>query len=131
LPTPAALAALVRPGSESRLKDDLRLALDRASFARAVRVEPDPWQEDLLKSPSDRVLLNCSRQSGKSTISAIIALHRALYHPNSLILRLAPALGQSQELFAKIAGYYRDLGRPVLPQGERKLSLELEKTARG
>ena len=60
------------------LKDDLRLALDRASFARAVGVEADPWQEDLLKSPSDRVLLNCSRQSGKWTISAIIALQRAL-----------------------------------------------------
>jgi len=29
-------------------------------------------------------------------------------------------------LFAKIAGFYRDLGRPVQPQGERKLSLELE-----
>ncbi len=58
------------------LKDDLRLALDRPSFARAVGVEPDPWQEDLLRSPSPRVLLNCSRQSGKSTISALIALHR-------------------------------------------------------
>ena len=112
------------------LKDDLRLALDRPSFARAVGVEPDPWQEDLLKSTSDRVLLNCSRQSGKSTVSAIIALHRALYYPGSLILCLAPALRQSQELFAKIASFYRDLGRPVAPQGERKLSLELENGSR-
>ena len=87
------------------LKDDLLLALDRSSFARAVGVEPDPWQEDLLKSSSDRVLLNCSRQSGKSTISAIIALHRALYYPGSLMLCLAPALRQSQELFGKIQGF--------------------------
>jgi hypothetical protein len=114
----------------ARLKDDLQLALDRASFARAVGVEPDPWQEKLLRSSADRVLLNCSRQSGKSTVSAIIALHCALYYPGSLILCLAPALRQSQELFAKIAGYYRDLGRPVLPQGERKLSLELENGSR-
>jgi len=112
------------------LKDDLRLALDRPSFARAVGVEPDPWQEDLLKSTSDRVLLNCSRQSGKSTVSAIIALHRALYYPGSLILCLAPALRQSQELFAKIASFYRDLDRPVAPHGERKLSLELENASR-
>jgi hypothetical protein len=112
------------------LKDDLRLALDRALFARAVGVEPDPWQEKLLRSSADRVLLNCSRQSGKSTVSALIALHRALYHPDSLILCLAPALRQSQELFAKIAGFYRDLGRPVPPQGERKLSLELENGSR-
>jgi hypothetical protein len=113
-----------------QLRDDLRLALDRVAFARALGVEPDRWQADLLRSTSDRVLLNCSRQSGKSTISAIIALHRALYHPGSLVLALAPALRQSQELFGKIAGFYRDLGRPVAPQGERKLSLELENGSR-
>lgn len=43
---------------------------------------------------------------------------------------LAPALRQSQELFAKVAGFYRDLGRPVAPQGERRLSLELENNSR-
>jgi hypothetical protein len=63
-------------------------------------------------------------------MSAVIALYRALYHPGSLVLCLAPALRQSQELFAKIAGFYRDLGRPVPPQGERKLSLELENDSR-
>jgi Terminase large subunit, T4likevirus-type, N-terminal len=112
------------------LRDDLRLALDRVRFARDLGVEPDDWQRDLLRSTSDRVLLNCSRQSGKSTMAAVIALHRALYHPGSLILCLAPALRQSQELFGKIAGFYRDLGRPVPPKGERKLSLELENSSR-
>ena len=112
------------------LRDDLRLALDRVSFARDLGVEPDDWQRDLLRSTSERVLLNCSRQSGKSTMAAVIALHRALYHLDSLILCLAPALRQSQELFGKVAGFYRDLGRPVPPQGERKLSLELENGSR-
>ena len=91
---------------------------------------PDKWQADLLRSTAKRTLLNCCRQSGKSTTSAVIALHRALYYPGSLILCLAPALRQSQELFGKIAGFYRDLGRPVAPQGERKLSLELENGSR-
>jgi hypothetical protein len=100
------------------------------AFARALGLEPDAWQEDLLGSSSDRVLLNCSRQSGKSTMTAIVALHRALYHPGSLILCLAPALRQSQELFGKVLGFYRDLGRPVAPQGERKLSLELDNASR-
>jgi hypothetical protein len=112
------------------LAGDLKLALDRVAFARALGIDPDPWQEDLLRSTSDRILLNCGRQSGKSTISAIIALHRALYHPGSLVLALAPALRQSQELFGKVAGFYRDLGRPVAPQGERKLSLELDNGSR-
>jgi hypothetical protein len=112
------------------LRDDLRRALDRVSFARSVGMEPDPWQADLLRSTSDRILLNCSRQSGKSTMSAVVALHRALYHPGSLVLCLAPALRQSQELFGKVANFYRDLGRPVPPHTERKLSLELENGSR-
>src|SRR5829696_5396417 len=106
------------------LRDDLRLALDRVAFAKKLGIVPDGWQRDLLHSTSDRILLNCSRQSGKSTMTAVMALHRALYHPDSLILCLAPALRQSQELFGKVADFYRDLGRPVAPQGERKLFLE-------
>jgi Terminase large subunit, T4likevirus-type, N-terminal len=116
--------------SRPTLRDDLRLALDRVAFAAELGIVPDGWQEDFLRSSAERVLLNCSRQSGKSTMSAVIALHRALYHPASLVLCLAPALRQSQELFGKIAGFYRDLGRPVAPQGERKLSLELENGSR-
>ena len=112
------------------LRDDLRLALDRVAFAEKLGIVPDAWQENFLRSSSDRVLLNCSRQSGKSTMSAVIALHRALYCPGSLVLCLAPALRQSQELFGKVSGFYRDLGRPVPPQGERKLSLELENGSR-
>ena len=112
------------------LRDRLITALDRVEFARALGIEPDPWQENLLRSSSDRVLLNCSRQSGKRTMSAVLALHRALYHPGSLILCLAPALRQSQELFGKVLGFYRDLDRPVPPQAERKLSLELENGSR-
>src|SRR5215216_6813335 len=109
---------------------DLRLALDRATFARELGLEPDPWQERLLRSTSDRVLLNCCRQSGKSTMTGIVGLHRALYHPGSLILCLAPALRQSQELFGKVLTFYRDLGRPIPAQAERKLSLELENESR-
>jgi hypothetical protein len=109
---------------------DLELALDRVAFAESLGIIPDDWQRDLLRSTSERILLNCSRQSGKSTMAALIALHRALYHPGSLILCLAPALRQSQELFAKVASFYRELGRPVSPTGERRLSLELDNGSR-
>src|SRR5215211_4360994 len=112
------------------LADDLKLALDRVSFAQKSGLDPDPWQRDLLESSSDRVLLNCCRQSGKSTMTAIVARHRALYHPGSLILCLAPALRQSQELFGKVLGFYRDLDRPILAQAERRLSLELQNESR-
>jgi phage terminase large subunit-like protein len=114
----------------SRASRRREIPADRVEFARSLGIAPDPWQEDLLRSEASRVLLNCCRQSGKSTMAAILALHRALSSPSSLVLCLAPALRQSQELFGKIAGFYRDLGRPVAPQGERKLSLELENDSR-
>lgn len=112
------------------LSHDLRLALDRVAFAESLGVVPDAWQRELLRSTSDRTLLNCSRQSGKSTISAILALHKALYFPGSLVLVLAPALRQSQELFSKLSEFYSALGEPMRKFGERRLSLELTNDSR-
>jgi Terminase large subunit, T4likevirus-type, N-terminal len=112
------------------LREDIRLALDRVAFAKELGIVPDPWQAELLSSNSKRVVLNCTRQSGKSTMAAVLALHRALYHPNSLVLCLAPALRQSQELFAKLGSFYGALGEPLRAYGERKLSLELTNGSR-
>ena len=109
---------------------DLAMALDPVAFARSLGIAPDPWQERLLRSAADRALLNCCRQSGKSTVAALIALHRALYRPGSLVLVLAPALRQSQELFAKIEGFYGLSRNAAPPRAERRLSLELENGSR-
>ena len=57
------------PGAQSpsELSD---IPEDRVEFASSVGLtEPDPWQERLLRSGSTRVLLNGSRQSGKSTMA--------------------------------------------------------------
>src|SRR5215208_562055 len=109
------------------VREDIRLALDRVAFARvALGLEPDPWQKDLLRSTSDRVLLNISRQAGKSTMAALLALHKALYSPNSLTLILAPAERQAKETFSKAATMYASLGRgSVAPESYRKLGMEL------
>jgi hypothetical protein len=112
------------------LAEDLKLALDRVAFARALGLEPDPWQEDLLRSTSDRVLLNCCRQSGKSTMAALIALHRALFRPDSLCLILAPAQRQAKETFGKVADMYRRLGHSVVPDSYRKLGMQLTNGSR-
>jgi hypothetical protein len=111
------------------LAADLRLALDRVGFAASLGLDPDPWQERLLRSTSPRVLLNCSRQSGKSTMSGVIALHRALYFPGSLVLCLAPSERQSKELFAKISDSYRRLRGPM-PASDRKLGMHLPNGSR-
>ncbi len=112
------------------LAADLRLALDRVGFASSLGLDPDPWQERLLRSTSPRVLLNCSRQSGKSTMSGVIALHRALYFPGSLVLCLAPSERQSKELFAKVSDSYRRLRGTPAPASDRKLGMHLPNGSR-
>ena len=112
------------------LAADLCLALDRVSFASSLGLDPDPWQERLLRSTSPRVLLNCSRQSGKSTMSGVMALHRALYFPGSLVLCLAPSERQSKELFAKVADSYRRLRGTPAPASDRKLGMHLPNGSR-
>jgi len=108
------------------LARDLVRALDPVVFARDAGIEPDPWQERVLRSASPRILLNCSRQSGKSTVTSLLAMHVAIYEPGSLVLLLSPTLRQSSELFRKVLDVYRALGRPVTAAQESSLRLELD-----
>jgi terminase large subunit-like protein len=112
------------------LATDLARALDPALLMRDGGHPPDPWQVNLLRSERSRKLILCSRQSGKSTAVAAKALHRALYYPSSLILLLARAERQSKELFRKVIDLYSTLGRPVDPETENKLELELTNGSR-
>ena len=112
------------------LADDLALALDPVLLARRAGIEPDPWQADVLRSTAPRRLLNCSRQSGKSTVAAVRAVHVALYEPGALVLLLSPALRQSGELFRKVLDVYRALDHAEPPAAESALRLELENGSR-
>lgn len=98
-------------------------------LSRAAGIEPDEWQKKLLRSKSRRILLNCSRQSGKSTTVATLAVHTAFYDPGTILL-LSPGLRQSQELFRKCLDVYRALDRPVAPETESALRLELKNGSR-
>lgn len=112
------------------LAEDLAAALDPVVLARRVDFEPDPWQASVLRSTAPRLCLLCSRQAGKSTVSAVLALHTALYSPGSLVLLFAPSQRQAVELFMKVSVNYRKLGRPVAPEAENALSLRLENGSR-
>ena len=113
-----------------RAATDLAMALDRLAFAQAVGIEPDRWQEDLLRSTATRVLLNCARQSGKSTVAGVLAVHAALYESHSLVLLLFRTLRQSRELFKKCLSIYRAADKPVPPESETALTLTLENGSR-
>jgi hypothetical protein len=108
----------------------LSLALDPGAILRAAGLSPDAWQEELLLSGDPHVLLNCSRQSGKSTVVAALALHTALFRDGSLTLILSPGLRQSCELFRKIIDSFNAVGRPLETTVENRTQLELETHSR-
>lgn len=109
---------------------ELASAIDPVVFATRAGIEPDEWQKDVLRSHASRVLLNCSRQVGKSTVTALVSLHTALYEPNSLILLLSPSLRQSAELFRTVSRVWVALGESVPAKAESSLRLELENGSR-
>jgi hypothetical protein len=89
----------------------LRRMSDRVAFAREVlEFVADPWQEVALRSSARRIILNCNRQWGKSTIAAIRALHRAWFWPGSTILFVSRAHAQSGGLLEKVRGFLPYLG---------------------
>lgn len=112
------------------LANDLALALDPVTFAEEAGIYPDRWQRNVLRSAALRMLLNCSRQSGKSTTTAVLALHTAIYEPKSLTLLLSPGERQSKELLRKVMDTYRILDRPIKAEAENKLELELDNGSR-
>jgi hypothetical protein len=110
--------------------DLLALALDPTRLLKAQGLSPDPWQERLLFATHRHILLNCCRQSGKSTTVAALALHTALTRPGSLILVLSPTLRQSGEFFRKVKQAYHAVGRPLGTRVENQVTLELTNHSR-
>nr|WP_272506850.1 terminase family protein [Salinibacter ruber] len=93
-------------------------------------LEPDPWQKALLTSDWERALLNCARQSGKTTASAALALEAALEATDNLVLILAPARRQSKEFLRSVRSLYRDAAPDVGLDKVSELRLRLENESR-
>src|SRR5438105_12666929 len=109
---------------------DLAHALDPVAFVQdRLNFEPDPWQARLLRSRAPWILLNCCRQSGKSTTTAALALHTAIYDPG-LTLLVSPSLRQSKELFAKVTGFLKDLEPAEVLEEDNKSCCTLANGAR-
>jgi hypothetical protein len=121
----ARLEALARERGDGRREALARLRADPARLLADAGMDPDPWQRRLLASDAGRVLLLCSRQAGKSTVAAALALRTALLRPRSPVLLLSPSLRQSGELFRKVLELFNALGRPAPVAAESALRLEL------
>src|SRR4051794_13732985 len=87
-------------------------ALDPSLLLDELGFQPLAWQHQLLRSASDKILLNCHRQAGKSVATSVLAIHTALSEPGALVLIVSASQRQSGELFRKVVRYYKDLGSP-------------------
>jgi hypothetical protein len=85
----------------------------------------DPWQRDVLTTTARDIFLLCSRQAGKSTVSALLALHTAVYRPGSLVLALSPSERQSKRLLRTVRRHYEAVRAAVPATAEGQLTLEL------
>jgi len=122
---------------------DIARAIDPVLLARGCSIEPDPWQAELLTQRPTRSLLLCARQTGKSTITALMAIWVALYEAPALVLLVSPSQRQSGELFRTVMQFHSNLeGAPPLTaesalraefsNGSRILALPgSERTVRG
>jgi hypothetical protein len=89
---------------------------------RHLGLEPDPWQAEVLEGGHQRLLLNCCRQAGKSTVVALLGLTEAVFVPGTKVLLLSRSHRQSRELFHTVVEFYRRMGSPIK---ERQTTEEL------
>ncbi|MEZ5400817.1 MAG: terminase family protein [Bryobacteraceae bacterium] len=108
----------------NHLLDPARWAADTLGF------EPDPIQAEMLRSRAPRILLNCSRQWGKSTVTAAKAVHRALMVPELLVVAMSPSARQTAELLRKMGGFLKACGSPIKGDGDNEMSFLLRNGSR-
>jgi hypothetical protein len=105
--------------------EDLGLIRDKENRPHRL----DDKQKIILSSPERRVIVNCHRQWGKSIISSLLCLHRALFFKKSLCLLVAPSLRQSSENFRKVLDIL-EMGDPPELEEDTKLSLKMANGSR-
>jgi len=105
-------------------------ALSPVTLAAHAGFTLDAWQRDVLLSDAHQIILLVTRQGGKSTVSSIRALHRALYTLASLVLLLAPSYRQSKELFRKVKDALAALPFSAPLASESALELEFTSGSR-
>jgi hypothetical protein len=104
---------------------------DAAEWVRErLDLPVDSLQERVLRTTSKRGILNCSRQWGKSTITAAKAVHQAYHTAESLTVVVSPSGRQSGEFLRKATKFARMLGIRPKGDGDNEISLELPNGSR-
>jgi hypothetical protein len=120
--------------SRSRLSAGTRELGDGKDAVQWVRerlgLAPDRLQAGVLGAGVRRGILNCSRQWGKSTITAAKAVHEAFTNAGSLTVVVCPSARQSGEFLRKASGFVRKLRVRPKGDGDNEMSLALPNGSR-
>lgn len=100
------------------LLSNAAIALDPSLMMVKAGMSPDPWQQRILRKRPQRSMLNCTRQSGKTTVISAQALHEALYYAPALVLIVSPSERQSKEMLQVIGKFRQAMGVSVDPENE-------------
>jgi hypothetical protein len=80
-------------------------------------VRLDEGQRRVLESAKKRVILNCCRQWGKSTVAAAGTAWRMAVRPGTVAVLAGPTLRQAEMLLRKVAGCLERAGWKTKPAG--------------
>ena len=107
---------------------------DPCLFATRLGFAPDDWQRTMLTTSRQNMVVVASRQSGKSRTASILALHRAVFFPGSLVLVISKSMRQSGLLFHNVSTMLRELKRimdaPPQLVVDNRLSMGLKNASR-
>src|SRR4051812_16709788 len=80
-----------------------------AWVSKRLGFQPDAMQSRLLAMDGRRVVMNCTRQWGKSTVTAAKAVYQAFHVAESLTLVVSPSARQTGEFLRKAGRFVRRL----------------------
>jgi hypothetical protein len=95
-----------------------------------LQFEADATQAKVLNGKYRRLLLNCTRQWGKSTVAAAKAVHQAQTKGGSLTLVVSPSSRQSGEFLRKVEEFVKRLHVRPRSDGDNEMSLLMPNESR-
>ncbi len=92
---------------------------------------PDEFQRRLLETEAKQVILKCSRQWGKSSVTALKTVMVATAKPEAMVVVMSPSARQSGEFLKKVRFYLEKAGFTKLRKdGVNEMSIQLPNGSR-
>jgi len=123
---------LAHDAPEDRLLLTLAAVCPLAFAIQVLRFHPDQHQARVLERAPNyhQIGLNCSRQWGKSTVAAILAVWRLVMQPGSTVLIIGPSGRQSGETLKKVREFLARLSLRTQGDGVNRNSIVLPNNSR-